>query len=123
MTEREAARQRRRIERFWKKWRRTLGLDEWETALNFNDGEYIQQDGEASGEAVASAHARWQYRHASVSFNLERVARLDEEDLEQMVIHEAMHIILNEMREEGVKHEERVASSLAFAFMRSRGNS
>lgn len=119
MTPEDAARQKSRIERFWIHWRPILGLDEWKTRLDYYEGEFIDQVGEASGMALASTHVRWEYRDANIAWNLELVAKQSDESLEEAVIHEGAHILLNEMRERSVKHEEHAATSIALAFMRS----
>jgi hypothetical protein len=49
-----------------------------------------------------------------------RVLELSDEDLERCVVHELVHVFLNEARENGedwLDHEERVASTLAQAFI------
>jgi len=48
---------------------------------------------------------------------------LSEDEIEATVVHELMHIFLNEMQSDSVdvNHEERVASTLQKAFMLVRG--
>ena len=36
-------------------------------------------------------------------------------DINYMVVHELLHVLVNEMREEGIDHEERVVTHLAKA--------
>ena len=118
MAKSQHERERKRIRRFFRAWRDRLYLHDWEVALVFEDGEFVSPDGAASGEAVATCHARWQYRHATMTFNTQRAAQMTDAALERCVIHEAMHIHLNEMRfydEGGLPHEERVATTLAQA--------
>jgi hypothetical protein len=43
------------------------------------------------------------------------VKRLDEYELEKAIVHEFMHILVNEMRAGGIDHEERVVTGLANA--------
>ena len=42
--------------------------------------------------------------------------RLSKKEIEKVVVHELMHVFLNETREEGIDHEERVATQLQKAF-------
>lgn len=42
---------------------------------------------------------------------------MSDEEIEYVVVHELMHVFLNEMREQGQQHEERVATLLAKAFL------
>jgi len=119
--------EKERVESVYQKWRPILGLDSWDIARNFHDGEFVEDDGSPSQGAVASTAARWQYQHGSIDFNLRRTADLPENRLEGVVIHECMHILLNEMRslctkghKIAIKHEERVCTMLAWAFMRTQ---
>lgn len=119
--------QRARVESFYEKWRPILGLDSWDVTRRYHDGAFVEADGDASGGAAASTSARWQYQHASIDFNLRETAELDDEHLEYVVLHECMHILTNEMRSLchkghriAIKHEERVCTMLAWAFMRAQ---
>lgn len=113
--------ERKRIRRIGKKWRHVLALYEWDLTTHFVDGPLIV-DGTLAPDAAGCASVDWQYRHADVSFNLEKTAKLTDTKLEEVYLHEMMHVLLHEMREHDpeLKHEERVASTLAFAFMRTR---
>jgi hypothetical protein len=69
----------------------------------------------------AMCESNWQYMDSMITFNLTHMQGLSKEQIEETVVHELMHIFLNEMRAdectEGIEHEERVASSLQKAFM------
>ncbi len=111
-----------RIEGFYARWRSVLGLDGWDVARSYFDGEYVKGHGETSDAAAGSASVRWEYRHATLSFNVQNTRDLDDAEMEAIVVHECMHILLHEMRDDtatDIKHEERVATSLAWAFMRT----
>lgn len=113
-------RQRRRIRALLQKWRYALTLDEWDITNDYVDGSIIV-DGELSSEAVAAAKVRWEYRRATISWNTQEVARLNDADLEQVFLHETMHVLLHEMREvvEGnIKAEERSATTFATVILR-----
>lgn len=111
--------ERKRIRAIAKRWYRPLGLDEWRLTTKYTVGPLIV-DGRVSPEVVGCATVRWEYRDAVLEFNLEKTAGLSDEDLEEVYLHEAMHILVNELREEGIAHEERVCSGLAFVLMRLR---
>ena len=116
----EWKRQRRRIRALLKKWRFVLTLDEWDITNNFVDGPIVV-DGEVSSEAVASARVRWEYRRATLSWNTQKVAKLNDADLEEVFLHESMHVLLNEMREVvagNIKAEERSATTFALVVRR-----
>ena len=67
--------------------------------------------------AVMVVHASWKYLDAHVEINCERAEFLDDARLERVVVHECMHILLNEMREDDIDHEERVCSEMADIIM------
>ena len=116
----EWKRQRRRIRALLKKWRFVLTLDEWDITNNFVDGPIVV-DGEVSSDAVASARVRWEYRRATLSWNTQEVAKLNDADLEEVFLHESMHVLLNEMREVvagNIKAEERSATTFALVVRR-----
>lgn len=118
----DAKAERKRIRGIAKKWRLPLGLDEWRLTTEFVDGALIVDD-ELRPDVAGCANVKWEYRQATLKFNLQQTARFDDDELEEMYVHEAMHILLNEMREYEPGRmgcEERVASSLSFAFMRLR---
>jgi hypothetical protein len=74
-------------------------------------------DGEPSKGAAACCKAKWEYRHATIRFAVETVEAMDERELDECVVHELMHCLLNELREEDfdLKHEERVTTDLTCA--------
>lgn len=120
-----------RIRSFFAKWRPILGLEEWDVSLTFDPGEFVMADGEPSRGAIASTSVSWEYRHADIHWNSHLAALEDDEALERIVVHEAMHILLNGLRPvvdrdaDGVgKHyrmmfEEHTCTTLSWAFMRA----
>jgi len=71
--------------------------------------------------SVALTETSWQYMTARISVNLDVLnKRIKKKEIEYVVVHEMMHIFLNEMREKGIKHEERVATMLAHSFIRTK---
>ena len=124
MTPAAYERQKNRVRKLFRRWREPLYLHEWHIDLVFEDGEFISPDGRVSHDAAATCHALWPYRRATITFNTQHIQHMDDDELEHTVIHEAMHILLNEMRddsEENLDHEERVATTLAHAFQSTLG--
>lgn len=110
----------KRIRRLFREWRDRLFLHDWEVRLDYVDGEFVSPDGSASGEANATCSADWRYRHALMTFNTRKTRDLDDAGLTKTIVHEAMHVHLNEMRyygTGGLAHEERVATTLAQAIL------
>ena len=116
MTRQECSAQIARIRLLAKKWYSPLRLFEWDITWKYMDGELIS-DGVLAELAVATTTADWRYRHCTIQWNLKLVAEQADAVLERILIHEVMHIHLNEMREsDDIGHEERVASTLALCF-------
>lgn len=112
--------QRRRIITLNKKWRYALTMDEWNITHRYVDGSITVND-VVNHEAIAAANVRWEYRQATISWNLREVAKLNDVELQEVFLHEAMHVLLNEMREvvEGnIKAEERSATTFSFLILR-----
>jgi len=111
------------VRKLFKKWTYLLGLRWWHVSLTiitdpqeineaFRDSEY--------GSVVATSHADWRYLDAEIKVNMPALAREDKSEIERVIVHELCHVLVNEMREEGIDHEERVASTLASAFLWTR---
>ena len=107
----------KRIKKLRARWHGPLGLLWWEVTDVCERGCIEHYPG-----ALATAYAQWEYRKATITWDLGRVADADDAELEWAFVHEAMHIHLSEMRGEDVssQHEERVATDLAHAFIRTR---
>lgn len=130
-SERLLARERRRTTRLVKQWRDTLGLSHWKVNHTYHDGPFLV-DGALDSEAVGSCLARWQYQTASLNFNVRETAKMSDDDLEEVVIHELMHAMVNEMRPQNLPacwvrdagdaaHEEHVVTTLTNAILYTAG--
>lgn len=96
------------VNKYLKKWKSNLFLGMW--TINFNIRSYLSDDG--SHSTAATCDASWKYFTATIDFSLEQMEDLSEDEIEKIVIHELLHIVVNEMREDGIDHEERVTSHL-----------
>jgi hypothetical protein len=85
----------------------------------FDEHEYYKQEGLSDG-SLAVCSTDWRYMHATIRVNSDKLQEIENEDIEEIAVHEMMHIFLNEMREEGIDHEERVATFLARSFICTR---
>lgn len=117
-----------RIDAIAKRWRRPMGLGFWDVQYAFvRDG--FESDGKPAPDAAATCKADWRYLRATLSFNMLRLSSMDDGEIEQVIVHEFMHIFLNETRalrpddqltaerDDWLAHEERMASQLANAFI------
>ena len=50
---------------------------------------------------------------AHIEFDLAVLRDMDEDEIEKVIIHELLHVVVNEMRDPGVTHEERGVASLS----------
>ena len=122
MNDKEYRQQKNRLIALRDKWYKRLGLGWWCVELEYcrdglpdppnNDSEQFQ--------TIFKTYAKWEYRKGLIKCNMPAIAELSNDDLEEMWVHECMHLIVNEMRESGdnwLKHEESVCTALARAFI------
>lgn len=114
MTDAEYAQQKARVEALIEKWAAPLGILWWDV-----DYHWHRLKDEDSPGCAASATTQWQYIQARVNWYLPTIADLSDKDLERAVVHEHLHILVDEMAPEGsmTPGEERVCSALAKAFV------
>ena len=103
------------------KWVGKTYLAWWNITITYQPNkEYAKAEGYKKKHARCSAatcHTNWQYLDATINVNLSVIKTMTAEQIEYVVVHELMHIFLNEMRATGVEHEERTATILARSFM------
>lgn len=113
--------QRARILSLWKKW--AWLLPQWDLVHHFYEGPFELVTGKGSKGALAEARAQWMYLNGNVRWDLNAIATIDDTELEETVVHEMVHFLLNEMNsgeeEEGdlTAHEERVATTISRLFV------
>ena len=122
--------QRQRILVFIERWPKTLGLGWWRMSYVYDrDGSAFEKAEIAGGirsPTAARTVADWRYLEATITFNMPELVSEDDERLEYIFVHELMHVFLRENREgidadhirhDWLDHEERVATTLAHAFI------
>jgi len=109
-------RTRRHIQSLLDTWLTQLGLKWWSIEVRYYDSEkgFRKADGRAVAMRVTSD---WRYMSLCIDVNTPACARQTDDDLERIVVHELSHALVNEMREGGIDHEERVVTTLTKAFM------
>ncbi len=105
--------------KYFKWWVNWLGLRYGRTDLVFVD--YIENTFESGAKYInpdvaGECHTDWRYQNSTILLSIHKLCELDKEEIEKCIVHELMHVFLNEMREEGIAHEERVATNLQKAF-------
>ena len=111
---------RKLIRSYTEKWKGLLWLREWDTHNRYVIGT-LSVNGEPDERAAACTTVRWQYRSACIDYRIDSLLDVVPEELERIVAHELLHAVIAEMREwtsgDAMKHEERVVTWLAEAFM------
>ena len=108
----------KRVKRLLRKycnwWIHWMGLEYWRVTVNFMSGKHKGRNGNL---LAGKNDADWKYLEATIAFYPDAMRHLTKDAIERLVCHELVHTFLNEMRESGIDHEERVTSELTKAFM------
>jgi hypothetical protein len=97
---------------WWVHW---TGLGYWDIGVTFEDM------CEENLDRCGISHVNWEYLTANLTFYIKPLRRVSPATIELAVVHELMHVLLNEMRENGIDHEERCATQLQKAFVWVKG--
>ena len=124
MNDAEFAKQKRRIQVIFKKWQPILRLTGWEFTWQYHR-QCLPDAGPNAPrwEPLGRCTPMWEYKSALVEFVLSSVADLTDDELEGHIVHELVHVLVNELKEydmerpETVKHEERVVTEVTWAFL------
>lgn len=88
MTDKQFAAQKKRVMSFWDKYFKDIGMGWWAVDVNWS-----REREEGSPNTVGLTNASWEYRTGSVTFFLPECAELTDDQLEESVVHEMVHII------------------------------
>ena len=109
------------VEASLKKWLKPLGLLWWDVQVHFYDDPAdivnVFKCDEDQVIVVARTYVTWQYATANLHFNLIALVGMSDDKVERIVVHELVHILINEMNEQEQHHEERVVTGLTKAFL------
>lgn len=107
-----------RISELSRLWVHRLGLGWWKVDIIYRDDPQtvLERFGNDDNEIVlARTFVSWMYGEAKIEVNLLGWKDLDDTEKERAIVHELMHILVNEMREGEIHHEERVVTGLTKA--------
>jgi len=100
------------------KWQNLLGLDWLSIEHKFFDAYFTDED----YRTTAVTEAEWEYRHARIHWYLPSAARSAPADLEAVVVHEFVHVLLDAMEshvpDKYAEQCEFVVESVARSIMR-----
>jgi hypothetical protein len=106
------------IRKYFKWWVKWTGLGYWDIVAIFSNETEPRDNGYLS---IGHCDCEWKYQTATITFHPKDMRHLTEKQIEEAVVHELMHVFLNEMREGEIHHEERCATALQKAFLWVRG--
>lgn len=105
----------KRVRALAKKWSKRLGLWRWNIVIEMCPEECADA-AQQNMMIFAECTPHWEYENATITFYVPHIKQLSDYELENVVIHEFMHCILDEAEIKYSKSEERVATALARAF-------
>ena len=97
MTDKEYAKQKKRIRQLIAKWHGT-GFGWWRIDYEY-DREVKESDNEVIRNCVADCSTSWEYRTALITFYMPVVARQSDEELENQFVHEHAHILIGAIQD------------------------
>lgn len=120
MKDKEFAAEKKRVQKYIKKWDLPLGIRWWEQIHDWCD-EPIGE-GEGGLEAGAQVTVEWKYCRVIFQWYLPGLAVMSEESLERTVVHEMAHVLIEEAvqartKDDAQDHKERCTELLARAFL------
>ena len=127
MTDAEFEQLKLRIGTIADEWLKCLGLQWWKLSFYYyrDSASYHESCPEdISLKSQAYTSVSWAYLDAAIHFNLPLCIDSSDVELEEIVVHEYMHILVHEMRSVAnceceqfdIRHEERVCTTLQRAF-------
>lgn len=126
MNDEDFEHQKKRIQTLTERWVKPLGMNWGRLHIVYERDSGVFQElrqkfcdtsHDRGGRGLAFCTSDWRYAESTIYWNMFMVFGLDDDELEEFYVHELMHVFLSEMREDGISHEERVATSLAKAFI------
>jgi hypothetical protein len=109
----------KKVKAAFAKWMKPLGVLWWNIEIvYFDDPKKIKKLFEKDEDklVLAKTYVEWKYMDATIGINVPAFKDLSDDEIERAVVHELLHVLVNEMREKEVHHEERVVTTLTKAF-------
>ena len=110
----------KKIRKACETWTYRLGLKWWEIEFNFvtDKAEAYKMFGyDQESVVMARSYPDWRYMTCTIYLNIPAMKSKEAWEVEKIIIHELCHALVNEMREDGLDHEERVVTGLTKAFL------
>ena len=122
MNDQEYEETKQRVFAIARKWQRALGLTWWVIRYEWlRERIPTSEEDRAHGfVVVAQAYAHWKYGEAEIRVSLPAIKDQTDAEIERIMIHEFMHVLVDECRQTGdgwLDHEERVVTNLTRAIL------
>lgn len=101
------------------KWIHHTGLGWWDVKIIYHKGKDAHKYFKSGKNETIMARifSDWRYGELVIHFNIQKLKGKNKEEIDRIVVHELCHALVNEMREDGIDHEERVVTGLTKAFL------
>jgi len=109
-------RKRKIIQAAFDKWLKPLGLLWHDGRISYYTDKKSIKKVFDNKDVCAKCWADWRYGTFTIAINLPAFKGMSREQIEGVVLHELCHVLVNEMREGEIHHEERVVTGLTKAF-------
>ena len=107
--------QRKRVAKYVVKWRKILGLGEWNVTTHYKMGDGKQHD--TGYVTMLNITVEWMYKSCCINAYVEELATQTDDWIERAVVHEFCHALIAEMHNwhKDPDHEESVVTNLTNA--------
>jgi len=108
----------KKIKKICDLWIYRLGLRWWEVTVNYiEDPQTIIDIFRVSDDSIviAKTFSDWRYMTANIYLNIPPMLTMSSNQIQRIIVHELLHVLVNEMRNDGIDHEERVVTMLTKA--------
>lgn len=102
MTEPEYRNAKARLERYLKKWHKLLEMGYYKLSYDYDRG-YHDED----GSIAAITNTQWEYRQGFITWYIGACNELTDEELEVVVAHEFLHVLLGPIAHQEPSTSER----------------
>lgn len=106
MTDKEYYKQKKRIQDLVDKWIGPSGFKWWQINLEYSR-QFDSDDHEQHAySTTATTHVRWPYHKADITFYMPVVAETDDNELENVFVHELAHLLIAPVIDEDTDQEK-----------------
>lgn len=105
------------VKTYFDKWQKRLGLGWWDIDIAWVETEKEIAAHFDDSDTSAFVNIDWPRGDAILYIRVPHFKYMAEDRVEKIVLHELCHILVNEMREGEMHHEERVVTGLTKAFL------